>query len=77
LTERAPSDLVDLLVEYWQGNPPADGAVRHRCRLLEERLNRLLPAAEARLLQAAPQKHRADIARALAKLAENDPSRTE
>ena len=69
---RHPLEIVDQLVEYWRGNPPKDGAARYRCRLLEERLNRLLPAAEARELQAAPERHRADIERALARLAETD-----
>jgi hypothetical protein len=70
---RRPIEIVDQLVEYWRGNPPADGAARYRCRLLEERLNRLLPVAEARALQAAPERHRAEIERALARLEENDP----
>jgi len=63
-------EIVDQLVEYWRGNPPADGAARYRCRVLEERLNRLLPAAAARAIQAAPERHRRDIERALERLAE-------
>ncbi|MEA2694039.1 MAG: hypothetical protein QOJ16_3426 [Acidobacteriota bacterium] len=72
MTGHRHSEIVDQLVEYWRGNPPADGAARHRCRRIEERLNRLLPAAEARVLQTAPERHRADIERALARLAETD-----
>jgi hypothetical protein len=69
---RRPIEIVDQLVEYWRGNPPTDGAAHYRCRLLEERLNRLLPAAEARALQAAPERHRREIERALARLGEGD-----
>jgi hypothetical protein len=69
---RRPIEIVDQLVEYWRGNPPEDGAARYRCRLLEERLNRLLPPAEARKLQAAPERHRKEIERALARLEDAD-----
>jgi hypothetical protein len=72
VTGRRQIEIVDQLVEYWRGNPPADGADRYRCRILEERLNRLLPAADARAIQAAPERHRADIERALKRLAESD-----
>jgi hypothetical protein len=70
---RPPIEIVDQLVEYWRGHPPTNGADHHRCRRLAERLNRLLPAAEARALQAAPERHRAEIERALARLGESDP----
>jgi len=64
--------MVDPLVEYWRGNPPADGALHHRCRVLEERLLLLLSSAEARELLAAPERHREEIERALARLGESE-----
>jgi hypothetical protein len=73
VTGRRPTEIVDQLVEYMRGNPPANGADRYRCRVLEERLSRLLPAADARAIQAAPERHREDLERALARLAEIDP----
>jgi len=64
--------IVDQLVEYWRGNPPADGAAHYRCRRLEERLLNLLSSAEARALLAAPERHREEIERALAQLGESE-----
>jgi hypothetical protein len=66
--ERGQGHIVDQLIEYWRGNPPANGAERYRCKVLAERLTRHLPAAEARAIQAAPERHREAIGRALAGL---------
>jgi hypothetical protein len=70
VTGRPPSEIVDQLIAYWRGNPPADGAAHYRCRVLEERLLCVLSAKEAHLLQAAPERHREEIEQALSRLAE-------
>jgi hypothetical protein len=72
VNERRNREIVDQLIEYWRGNPPADGAAHYRWGAVEERLIRLLPAAEARALQSAPERHRQELERILDRLGEED-----